>query len=174
MHNSVVTAIARALVARGMLALRFNFRGVGRSEGQHDDGRGERADVAGALDWLLAQPEVDPWRVSVVGYSFGACVGLAQAQTDPRVAAVAAVGLVAQHCDADLLQAFTRPKLFVTGEYDQLAPIGALQKLVDRLPPPKTLHVALGTDHFWRGREQEAAALVADFFGVVAGVAGPG
>jgi alpha/beta superfamily hydrolase len=163
MHNSVVAAIARALVARGVMALRFNFRGVGASRGQHDGGRGEQADVAGALDWLLAQPAVDPWRVALVGYSFGAWIGLAQAQTDPRVAAVALVGLAAEHCDGASLRSFTRPKLFVTGEYDRVAPPSALRRLVDQLPPPKTLHVVAGVDHFWRGHEDELADLVADF-----------
>lgn len=163
MHNSVVVNIARALAAREVLALRFNFRGVGESEGQHNGGLGERADVAGALSWLMALPEVDPRRVSLVGYSFGAWVGLAHAQTDARIAAVAAVGLVAENCDADSMRSFTRPKLFVTGEYDQLAPPHALRELVDQLPPPKTVHLVSGADHFWQGREQEVAELVADF-----------
>jgi alpha/beta superfamily hydrolase len=163
MHNGVVVAIARALAAGGVMALRFNFRGVEGSGGQHDHGRGEQTDLAGALDWLVAQREVDPGRISVVGYSFGAWVALAHAQTDARVAGVAAVSLVAESCDADSLQSFARPKLFVTGEYDQLAPPGALGKLVDRLPPPKTLHLVPGADHFWWGREQEVAELVAGF-----------
>ena len=183
MHNGVVTAIARALVARGVLALRFNFRGVGRSGSLHDGGRGEQADVAGAMDWLLAQPEVDPWRVSLVGYSFGAWVGLMHAQSDPRIAAVAAVGLVAWHYDAEFaqieeppmpgdeaspldpefLQSFTRPKLFVAGEYDSFSPLPTLRRFVEQLPAPTQLHVVSGTDHFLHGREPEVGAQVAGF-----------
>jgi alpha/beta superfamily hydrolase len=163
MHNGVVVALDRALAARGVMALRFNFRGVEGSEGQHDHGRGERTDLAGALDWLLTQPEVDPRRISVVGYSFGAWVALAHAQTDARVTAVAAVSLVTEYCDVDSMHSFTRPKFFVTGEHDQLAPPNALGELVDRLPPPKTLHLVPGADHFWWGREQEVADLVAGF-----------
>lgn len=188
MHNGVVTAVARALATRGFVVLRFNFRGVGRSDGQHDNGRGEQADVAGALDWLLSQPQVDPWRVSLVGYSFGAWVGLMHVQTDPRVMAAAAIGLVAWHYDARLhearhgpeqesrrqfapgfLQSFTRPKLFVTGEHDSLAPLRSLRDLVDRLPSPKTLHVVAGTDHFFHGCEQEVGELVAGFLVNVGG-----
>jgi alpha/beta superfamily hydrolase len=163
MHNGVVVAIARALAARGVMALRFNFRGVGDSEGQHDYGRGERTDLAGALDWLLTRPEVDAGRISVVGYSFGAWVALAHAQTDARVAAVAAVSLVAEYGDVDSMQSFAGPKFFVTGESDALAPPDALGELVDQLPPPKTLRLVPGADHFWWGREQEVAELVAGF-----------
>jgi alpha/beta superfamily hydrolase len=183
MHNSVVTAIARALAAQGVLALRFNFRGVERSGGRHDNGRGEQADVAGALDWLLAQPGVDPRRVSVAGYSFGAWVGLSHAQADPRVMVVAAVGLVAWRFDADFyqlrasrdsgvqtwqfdpdfLRSFTRPKLFVTGERDSFAPPEAMRGLLDRLPLPKSLHIVPGTDHFFGGCEQIVGRLVAAF-----------
>lgn len=183
MHNGVVTAIAHALATRGIYALRFNFRGVGRSGGQFDDGRGEQADVAGALDWLLAQPEMDPGRLSLVGYSFGAWVGLAHAQADPRVTAIVAVGLAAWHYDtefyragtgfalgaepwqfdAEFMQSCSRPKLFVTGEHDPFAPPNALRSLVDRLPPPKSLFVVPGTDHFLGGYEQQVGEMVAGF-----------
>jgi dienelactone hydrolase len=135
------------------------------------------------LDWLLAQPEVDPWRVSVVGYSFGAWVGLTQAQADRRVTAVAGVGLVAWHHDLDLhqigrqpgsepetwqfapdfLQSFARPKLFVSGEHDSYGPPAAIRRLVDRLVPPKEFRVLPGTDHFFWGRESEVGSLVAGF-----------
>ncbi len=163
MYNGVVVAIARELVARGVTALRFNFRGVGASEGRHDHGRGELADLAGALDWLRAQPSVDPERVSLAGYSFGAWVALVCAQTDSRLVAAAMVGLPSEVCDARALSAFARPKFFVTGEHDQIAPPGPLHDLVDRLPAPSTLRVVTGADHFWAGQEQKVGALVSDF-----------
>jgi alpha/beta superfamily hydrolase len=183
MHNRVVSTIARSLAARGVTALRFNFRGVERSGGRHDYGRGERADVAGALDWLQAQPGVDLWRLSVVGYSFGAWVGLAHAQDDLRVVGAAAVCLTAWHYDSDFarshalaglgtdqwafdpdfLRAFARPKLFVTGEFDDFAPLPILRRLVDRLPSPKVLHIVRGSDHFLQGREEEVGNVVAEF-----------
>lgn len=183
MRNAVVAAMARALSASGVVTLRFNFRGVGESGGAYDQGRGEQADVAGALDWLCAQPQVDPQRLFVTGYSFGAWVGLAHAQSDPRVAAVAAVGLVPWHYDLDLfeaaarshggsglgqfdagfLQMFTRPKLFVTGEHDTFASPELIRGLVERLPPPKTLQVIPGTDHFLGGHHQDVGTLVADY-----------
>jgi alpha/beta superfamily hydrolase len=181
MHNGVVTAIARALSARGIAALRFNFRGAGRSGGRHDYGRGEQSDVAGALDWLLAQPWIDPWRVSLAGYSFGAWVGLTHAQADARVSAVAAVGLVPWSYEADLysldasdasvlgqfepdfLRSFSRPKLFVAAEHDEFCPPGCLQPMVDRLAEPKRLHIVPGADHFFLGQERVVGALVSEF-----------
>jgi alpha/beta superfamily hydrolase len=185
MNNGVVVAIARALASRDVIVLRFNFRGVGASEGVHDDGRGERKDVAGALDELLAQPNVDPDRISLAGYSFGACVGLAHAQKDPRVSAFVAVGLSLEFCDSGSIHAIKEdegdtgsatvplalPKLFITGERDQLAPPGQLLTLVEQLPEPKSVEIVPGADHFWWGAEQEVAARVADF---VAGLWGDG
>ncbi|MFN2218292.1 MAG: alpha/beta hydrolase [Anaerolineae bacterium] len=178
MHNGVVVAIARALASGGVIALRFNFRGVGASEGTFDNGVGERDDLAGALDWLLAQPSVDPRQVSVVGYSFGACVGLVCAQSDARVSAYAGVGLSMAFCDSGDLQSFIKdgedasfaghrslacPKLFVTGEHDHLAPPDQLLGLVERLPEPKSVQLVPGVDHFWWGAEREAAKRVAGF-----------
>lgn len=182
MNNTLVLAMARALASRGVIALRFNFRGVGGSGGEHDNGRAERADVAGALDWLSGQPGVDPRRVSLVGYSFGAWVGLSLAENDTRPAATAAVGLAAWHYDSefyqgrarfgldiepwqfrlDFLQEYTRPKLFIAGEHDPIAPPAAVRRLVDRVPEPKTLHVVRGADHSFRGCEQIVGDLVGD------------
>lgn len=184
MHNRVIVAICRALSAEGILALRFNFRGVGRSSGLHDNGKGEQADVSGALDWLVAQPGVDPGRVSLAGYSFGAWVGLNYAQRDPRIAALAAVGLVAWHYDAEFyetqaradlgvedwqfdpsfLTTVTRPKLLITGERDTLAPPDKLRHLVDRLPEPKELEVLPGASHAYQGYERAIGKRVASFF----------
>jgi alpha/beta superfamily hydrolase len=183
MHNRVVTAIAQALCARGVTALRFNFRGVGLSSGDHDNGRGEQADVAGALQWLLAQASVEPARLYVVGYSFGAWVGLSQAEDDLRVAAVAAVALVpwsyytdfyqltsqagpsadSWRFDPGFLEAFTRPKLLLTGERDTFSTVAQLRELYDRIPEPKTLGILSSTDHFLLGREQEVGTRIAEF-----------
>jgi alpha/beta superfamily hydrolase len=178
MHNGVVVAIARALSSKGVTALRFNFRGVGASEGIFDDGMGERDDAAGALDWLLAQPAVDPARISLVGYSFGACVGLAHARTDARVSAYVGVGLSMAFCDSDQVRAatsddhdalhpamgsFACPKLFITGEHDHLAPPGGLFKLVEQLPEPKSIQIVPGVGHFWWHHERDVGERVADF-----------
>ncbi len=181
MDNGLVVAIARSLASSGVTALRFNFRGTGGSDGQHDHGRAEQADVAGALDWLQSQPGVDPRRVSLVGYSFGSWVALSCAQRDPRPIAVAAVGLPAWRYDAEFynskawpdlggehwepdpgfLTMFARPKVFVVGEHDPFAPVAMLRRFVDRLPEPKSFHIVPGTDHFFVGYERIVGDLVA-------------
>lgn len=183
MDNPVVTAIACALEARGIMALRFNFRGVGQSGGEHDNGRAEVHDVAGALDWLVAQPGVDPNCLSLAGYSFGAWVGLTFAQSDIRIRAAAAVGLVAWHYsgefyrtkarpdlgvepwqyDPQFLQSFTRPLLFVSGERDPLSPPREVRLLIERIPEPKRLSVIASATHSLHGCEQQVGELVASF-----------
>lgn len=172
MDNTVVVAVCRALAAHGWAALRFNFRGAGRSEGAFDDGRGEMDDVAGALDFLCAPPPSFPpkggneggaERLALVGYSFGAGVGLRHAVRDPRVSWLAGIALVQEHYADPFLDADPRPKLFIAGEHDPWAPANALREYVARLSPPKALRVIPRTDHFFAGRETEVAALVADF-----------
>jgi len=90
MDNTIVVAVCRVLAARGWAALRFNFRGAGRSAGSFDEGCGETDDVAGAVGFLRAKAEVDASRLAVVGYSFGAGVGLryAAGENMPRVVRV--------------------------------------------------------------------------------------
>jgi hypothetical protein len=113
-----------------------------------------------------------------VGYSFGACVGLPLALTNPAVSAFAAVGLAVGFCDPDLLRPFIGrgqapslaspephacPKFFLTGQRDQLAPPGELIELVERLPAPKSVQIVPGADHFWWGFEARVGDLVAEF-----------
>ncbi len=89
MHNNVVTAISGALVEKGLAALRFNFRGVGGSEGSYANGVGEQQDVAAGIAYLRQLPEIDPSSVGVAGYSFGAIQALYAGAEAPR--AIAAI-----------------------------------------------------------------------------------
>jgi alpha/beta superfamily hydrolase len=159
----LVVAIAEELARRGVAALRFNFRGVGRSQGTYADGEGEMADVAGALDFLEGQEGVDRERLYLVGYSFGAGVGLRHAENDPRVAAVAVVAPYVENPSQSLLKSYTRPKLFLVGEGDTVCPTEWLRAFVAPLPEPKELYTLSGTDHFFWGREREVAEIVGQF-----------
>ncbi len=159
----LVVAIAEELVQRGVIALRFNFRGVSRSQGYYADGEGEMADVAGALDFLEDQKREARERLYLVGYSFGAGVGLCHAEHDPRIAAVAVVAPYVENPSASLLRSYTKPKLFLVGEGDTVCPTEWLQAFVAPLPEPKELRILPGTDHFFRGREREVAGIVGEF-----------
>ena len=163
MDVSVVVSIAQTLAKRGIMALRFNFRGVGRSEGAYGDGMAELDDVAGAVDLLLRAKGVDEERLYLVGYSFGAWVGLHHAEHDPRICGVVAIGLPLWQLEEGFLSSYARPKLFIAGEDDSVCPPDMLRRFVEGLPPPKEVHILRGTDHFLIGREKEVAEVVADF-----------
>lgn len=163
MHNAIVVALCQTLARQGWLGLRFNFRGVEGSAGSFDHGRGEMDDVAGAVDFLATQPEADPSRLALIGYSFGAGVGLHHATSDPRLRWLVAVAPVESEYGDPFLDDDPRPKLFVVGERDPWAPADALRATVERLRPPKRLIVISRCDHFFGGREGEVAAAVADW-----------
>lgn len=162
MHNKVVYHSMKVLNAPEwgfhFPVLRFNFRGTGLSEGEHD-GLAESEDVVAALDWLHAEFHRP---VIVAGFSFGAAMSLAaccsdaRARTSASIHALAALGLPTQALDRRYrhpsLSACTVPKLFLSGDRDQFAPPSDLQKIVDSAAEPKSLVLVAGTDHFFTGR----------------------
>ena len=148
MHFKVVFRIAKALQEQRLAVLRFNFRGVGRSEGAHDDGRGEQDDAIAALAELERRLPGLP--LVMAGFSFGSVVALRVAAREPRVRAVAALGFpLVRFGDAATLQAPRQPRLFVQGERDPFGSGEALRALVEALPPPKELVVVPGASHFF-------------------------
>jgi len=160
MHNSVVTAVCRALVEAGVAALRFNFRGVGRSQGRFGDGVGEREDALAALAFLRRREGVDPAKVGLVGYSFGAAVALMAA--DEQVAALAAISPPAfGHAMAP--PAVACPALLITGDRDDVAPPAQVTALGRTLGPQCRVEVIPGADHFWWGHDEMLAQAVVAF-----------
>jgi alpha/beta superfamily hydrolase len=160
MQNGVVVAICEAVAARGMAALRFNFRGVGDSQGSFGDGVGERSDAAAALDRLKALQEVLPDRIGIVGYSFGAAVALFAA--DSTVRAVVAVSTPTIARDASEIDVRC-PALFVVGGRDQSATVDCISRLGPSVGPEAKLAEVPAADHFWTGLEGELAIIVSSF-----------
>ena len=163
LHNKVVFHTMKALNGFGFPVLRFNFRGTGLSQGEHDHGRGEMDDVHAALDWLAREFHL-PLLFS--GFSFGAAVGLPVACADARVPAVIGVGIPVAPIDEraydfSFLQACAKPKLFVSGARDQFGPRTQLQRLVDSLAEPRKLVLIEGADHFFEGRLRELRETIA-------------
>jgi alpha/beta superfamily hydrolase len=162
LHNKVVFHTMKALNSFGFPVLRFNFRGTGLSQGEHDHGNGEVEDVRAALDWLDAEYHLP---LVFAGFSFGAAVGMRAACADARVRAVIGVGTPVAPVAADseeprvytfdFMQDCTKPKLFVSGARDQFGPRVKLESLVASVPEPKKLVVIEGADHFFEGRLRE-------------------
>ena len=161
MNNNVVMAICEGLAVAGMAALRFNFRGVGASEGSHGDGVAELDDVRGALDFLVAQPAIDPERVGLAGYSFGARVSLSVVSQTPAVKALLCVAPpLREPIPADSIPC---PYLVLVGDQDGNVADG-VDAYAANLPQPAQLTVVRGTDHFWWGFEPVVVEAASEFF----------
>jgi len=152
-HNKVVYRAMKALNDFGFPALRFNFRGAGLSDGQHDKGHGEIEDVRTALDWLANEFHLP---IMFCGFSFGAAIGLRATWNDDRVVGLISLGTpVAVEGRAytyEFLRDCAKPKLFVSGSEDQFSTREALTMLVDSLKEPKKLVFVESADHFFEGQ----------------------
>ncbi len=161
MHSKVVYRAAKAALALGVPTLRFNFRGVGKSEGENAGGQGERADVRAALDYLLSRYSTAS--VCLMGFSFGAWVGLAVGAHHSRVGALVGLGVPAGSYDFSTLHGVTKPKLIVQGTEDVYGPRDKLEALFASLLEPKRLCWIEGADHFFDGHLDEVQSTVQDF-----------
>ena len=154
MNNKVVYTLYQCFVRRGFSTLRFNFRGVGHSEGTHDHGRGEQDDVRAALAEMRRRLPGLP--LVLGGFSFGASMALRVGCTEQGVRALFALGLpVMMMTDLSFLQACPPPRLFVQGEGDPFGGGNFLRELVARLPEPRSLVIVPGADHFFGGHLDE-------------------
>jgi alpha/beta superfamily hydrolase len=160
MHFKVVFRAAKALQQHGVAVLRFNFRGVGRSEGTHDHGRGEQDDVRAALSEL--QRRFPGLPLVVGGFSFGASMALRVGCAEQAARALFALGLpMTMTTDLAFLESCRQPRLFVQGERDEFGGAEIVRDLVGRLPEPRTLVIIPGADHFFGGHLDELQAAVA-------------
>jgi len=151
MHNKVVYHAMKVFRELGWPVLRFNFRGTGLSEGEHD-GAAEVDDVRAGLDWLSAEYGKP---IVAAGFSFGAAMGLRAACGDTRVIGFAALGLPTHAEGRDYAYPFLPqcgfPKLFLSGDRDQYAPVEQLRGVVAMAVEPKRLELVAGADHFFVG-----------------------
>jgi len=164
MHNKVVYHAAKALNSFGLPVLRFNFRGTGLSEGTHDHGRGERDDIHAAVDWLEHE-----YRRAIIfaGFSFGAATGLKACCSDQRVVGLIALGTplaVEQRLYTyAYLATCTKPKLMVSGDHDQFAPVGNLREIFKLAAEPKEFVLVENADHFFEGKLPLMRDAIADW-----------
>jgi hypothetical protein len=158
MHNKVVYQIAKGFCRTGAAVLRFNFRGVGTSEGEFDDGPGEVADYRAALDFMASRyPGVEIW---AAGFSFGAWVAMTVGAMDDRVSALIGIAPPVEHYDfSDVLESL-KPKFFIQGDRDDLCPYQSMREFYARVPGPKELVTIDGADHLFDGKTSEVAEAV--------------
>ena len=172
MHNKVVYQTAKTLHRFGLPVLRFNFRGVGASEGTHDEGAGERDDVSAALDFLATEYPGVP--LLLAGFSFGSWVGLRVGCADARVTHLIGLGLPVGDLVGErgfaFLDSCAKPKLLAAGEFDQYGPPHKLHPLVENFPPRVKEQTAVaivhGADHFFAGHLAELDRAISEWMAV--------
>jgi uncharacterized protein len=163
MHNKVVYQIAKGLCRTGAAVLRINFRGVGTSEGQFEDGPGEMADFRAALDFMAASyPGVEIW---AAGFSFGAWVAMTVGAMDDRVSALIGVAPPVDRYDFSAVLESLKPKFFIQGDRDDLCPYASMLGFYGRVPGPKELVTIDGADHLFDGHASEVAEAVEGLLG---------
>jgi uncharacterized protein len=163
MHNKVVFRAAAALNEAGLVTLRFNFRGVGQSTGEHDEGRGELDDVRAGLDYLAANyPQVN---TLLCGFSFGARVGLEVGISDPRVTYLISIGTPINNYDLSFLAQCRKPILFVHGERDEHGNVEKLRALISKVQTHTETHLVVipDADHFFEGHLDEMKQAITDW-----------
>ena len=155
MHNKVVFRAAAALNDAGLTTLRINFRGVGQSTGQHDEGRGERDDVRAGLDYLSEHYRNQ--HITLCGFSFGARVGLEVGISDPRVKYLIGIGTPLDKYDFEFLQACRKPLLLVHGEHDEYGDVERVKQMSAELEKHTQVRLVViaGAHHFFENRLDE-------------------
>lgn len=162
MQDRLAVRMFQLFVARGFAALRFNFRGVGRSQGTFDNGMGELSDAASALDWVQGiNPNAkQTW---VVGYSFGAWIALQLLMRRPEIDGFIAIAPPANHYDFTFLAPCPSSGLILYGANDSVSPPGDTERMASKIRVQKNIVVDYtqieGADHFFRTHLEEIATL---------------
>jgi uncharacterized protein len=162
MYNNVVDAVLDALHTRGFATLRFNFRGVGQSEGEFDNGRGEADDAIAALRFLTAQKGVSDTGAILAGYSFGAMTAVRAAASAIELTAIVTIALPIGMIDPATLGTIAKPIVLIAGDHDSYCPANHLEALAERLGGLARLRLIPGADHFFAGREREISVTLVE------------
>jgi hypothetical protein len=153
MHTKVVFQGAKALTRIGCLVLRFNFRGVGRSAGTWDEGRGELDDYRAAVDFLSAQhPDLELW---AAGFSFGSYVAMTCGADDDRICGLIGIAPPVDRYEFAAVTRSTKPTFLIHGQADELIPLRAVRDFYAKLEEPKELIEIDGAGHLFEGQASE-------------------
>lgn len=169
MHTKAVYQGTKGLARIGCAVLRFNFRGVGRSQGEFDQGEGEKQDFSAALEYMSARyPNAPLWSA---GFSFGSWVALEVGAVTDRVSVLIGIAPPVAASVSGMDYSFPntldsrKPKLFVQGEGDEVCPLEALWQFYGRLHEPKEIAVIDGADHLFEGKTTEVGEALEDLLG---------
>ncbi len=162
MDNNVVETIVRAGQACGLSTLRFNFRGVGRSQGVYTEGLGEQDDIGAALRFL--EQDVGVETKILAGYSFGACVGLAYChRPNHGIDHLFLISPPPSLLSKEVSMELSVVRKIVLGEMDELAPMAEVQLQVSTDKREELIHMVPGADHFFGGKEEELEGVLKGF-----------
>ena len=165
MHNNVVAAVSRTYQKIGCTTLRFNFRGVGGSQGNYDDGMGEQEDVRAAVAYLA---DSGMRQIDLAGYSFGAWVNALAVNDGLQVDNMIMVSPPVAFIDFKSIADLSSLKLIITGNRDDIAPAAGVDNLYPAWNPKARFEVISGADHFYGGYQDELEAVLADFLEIPA------
>ncbi len=158
MYNNVVEAAIEAMWRLGWATLRFNFRGVGLSEGAYSNGSGEADDAAAAVRWMAAELAVGIEQTVLAGYSFGAMAAMNAASGLPGLGMLALIAPPLRMDAADSLKELNLPVVLAAGDRDAYCPAAQIKALHDGLGARAQLRIIEGADHFFGGYEAELSA----------------
>ena len=164
MDNNVVLAVSYSLVEQGFITLRFNFRGVGNSEGEHSKGEQESHEVLAALELMKAWPGVDSKRIGLAGYSFGSSVVLGNASLHKKARAIALISPPLRALESTPLKKGKQPTFIISGDRDKLVQSEQLDSVLESFSQKPAYHIVAGADHFWAGHEDEMVPEVVRHF----------
>jgi alpha/beta superfamily hydrolase len=166
MNTKVIYVLFHTFVRAGYATLRFNFRGVGKSQGEYDRGEGELSDAAAALDWLQAQ-NPDASKVVVAGFSFGAWIAMQLLMRRPEIDRFIAVAPPANKYDFSFLNPCPSSGLIITGDRDSIVPEPHVASLARKLNKQKGIsidyRIAPGVDHFFTGHLEDLMGNVVEY-----------
>ena len=166
MNNKVVYSMYKSFVKRGFSTLRFNFRGVGRSQSTFDNGQGEMSDAASALDWMQAHnPNASSCWIG--GFSFGAWISMQLMMRRPEINGFISVAPPASQHDFSFLAPCPASGILIHGDRDEIVPVDSVDKLAAKLKSQKNItidyEIVKGCDHFFGDHMAQLNKIVDDY-----------
>ncbi len=164
MHNNVVSEIFNRLVKNNISCLRFNFRAVGKSSGEHSDGNGELSDVKACINFLLDEKNCE--RIIICGYSYGAAIGCSTINYSIKINGYVSISFPWDFMGEKYkeLSQSTKEKLFIQGNQDTIATYENFESHYSYYHNPKRKVIINGGDHFYVGYEKQISAAVLEFY----------